>query len=479
MTPVRFRYLSIALSVLITFCGYQTAQAVTIFNSGGKDGRFIRVQNNGSANRLLHISEVEVYNGGVTPNGLGGSGLSTNDLAASFETEGATASFSVTHGASAALTDSAQQTGAAVYTRGGVGTFTVVDLGSTQDVGTIRNWQRFDGCCQERLSNFTVSLLADNGGLPGAVIASQPFDGQVATNSFGTTAFRTKTINPGGVGVVGTDTELGTDGRFIKVTTADTTPNNGNSFHIGEIRAFDTTATNVALATAGSTAATLDGQAGHGADSALINGALDTGATTWSRNGTPFGGLAPAGAIVDLNQVRELTSITIHQRNDGCCQDRLQNFTVTVESENGVQLFSQFQAAAVPTNSFSTFALPDMVTLEYGDQLVIDINGQAGVADLLKIGASGGGVLNILAGAELVLNFLTPANGGSTFDVLDFGTVNGTFSNITILGQVPSTVDLSRLLVNGQIGIVPEPTTGLLSLAGLAMLAGRVRRSRA
>lgn len=457
-----------------------SASAITTYTNGGKDGRFIRVQNNGSANRNLHIGEIETFAGGVTPSN--GAGLSVNELAATFEADGAIASFATTGGHSfvpSVLVNNALETGGGIYSRSGVGTFAIIDLGSTQDVGTVRTWQRTDSCCQDRLSNVTVSLLADNGGVPGAVVASQTFEGQAPTNSFAATTFTTKTINPGGVGVIGTDTELGTDGRFIKVTTLNTTTNDGNSFHIGEIRAFDTSATNVALATNGSTAATLNGQGGHGADSALINGALDTGATTWSRNGTSFGGLAGAGAVVDLNQVRDLTSITVHQRNDGCCQSRLRDFTVTVESSNGIVLNSQYFPGEVPTNSFATFNLPDLVVLEYGDTLVIDIDGSTETSDLLKIGSTGNGTLRILDGANLVLNFLSAPNAGDVYTVLDFGTVTGQFSSITVNGFDPENLNLSNLLITGQISVIPEPVTGLLTLAGFAMLGLRSRRRNA
>lgn len=455
------------------------ASAITTYTNGGKDGRFVRVQNNGSQNRNLHIGEIEVFAGGVTPSN--GSGLSANDLAATFEADGAIASFATTGGHSfstAVLVNNNLESGGGTYSRSGVGTFAIIDLGSTQDVGTVRSWQRTD-CCGERLSNYTVSLLADNGGLPGAVVASQVFEGQPALANFGATTFTTKTINPGGAGIIGTDTELGTDGRFIKVTTLDTTTNDGNSFHIGEIRAFDTSATNVALATNGSTAATLNGQGGHGIDSALINGALDTGGTTWSRNGTSFGGLAGAGAVVDLNQVRDLTSITVHQRNDTCCQSRLRDFTVTVESTNGIVLDSQYFPGQVADNSFATFNLPDLVVLEYGDTLVIDIDGATKTSDLLKVGNTGNGTIRILDGAHLVLNFLSTPGAGDTYNIMDFGTLTGEFSTITVNGFDINRLGLDNLYTTGQISIIPEPVSGLLTMAGFAMLGLRSRRRNA
>lgn len=470
----------VALGIASTFAMDQ-ARAVTTYVSG-KEGRFVVVQNFNSSNRLLHTSEIEAFLANVTPNGAGVSGLSTNDVAASFELEGALGSFAFQHGSSAALTDNAQQTAGATYTRSGVGALYVVDLGSTQNVGSVRTWQRFDGCCQERLSNFNVLLLADDGtGNPGDLIASKVVAGQVATNSFASVAFTSKIINPGGAGTIGTDTELGVDAQYIKVTTAGSgNGGEGNALAIGEIRAFDTSAVNVALATNGSTAATIDGNGGHGVDAALIDGVLDTGGSTWNRNGIAFNGFFNAGALVNLNQIRALTSITIHQRNDGCCQDRLRNFAVTLESSNGIVLDTQLFLGQVPTNSFATFNLPDLIVLEAGDTLVIDIDGAANISDLLKIGASGLGELRILDGASLVLNFLSTSNFAGNFDVLDFGQVSGSFSNISITGIDQDRVNLSNLLITGQVSVahIPEPVTGLLTLGGFALLGLRTRRGR-
>jgi len=468
----------VALGIASTFAMDQ-ARAVTTYVSG-KEGRFVVVQNFNSSNRLLHTSEIEAFLANVTPNGAGVSGLSTNDVAASFELEGALGSFAFQHGSSSALTDNAQQTAGATYTRSGVGALYAVDLGSTQNVGSVRTWQRFDGCCQERLSNFNVLLLADDGtGNPGDLIASKVVAGQVATNSFASVAFTSKIINPGGAGTIGTDTELGTDAQYIKVTTAGTS-DTFNQFHIGEIQAFDTSATNIALGSAGSIATTLDGNFVQGSDASLNDGLVDSGVTTWTREGISFAGGFNAGAVVDLNQVRDLTSIVIHQRSDGLSQDRLSNFTVTVESANGIILSTQSFIGVVLDNSFATFNLADLVILEAGDILVIDIDGSTNTSDLLKIGTTGDGELRILDGASLVLNFLSSPAGASTFDVLDFGLVSGTFSTISVVGFDADKINLSNLLITGQISVaaIPEPVTGLLTLGGFALLGLRTRRGR-
>jgi VCBS repeat-containing protein len=86
----------------------------------------------------------------------------------------------------AAASDALEQTGAATWTRVAVGAEIVIDLRASFDVERVRVHQRNDGCCQDRLMDFTVSLLADDGaGNPGAVVQSTVFAGQPANNSFG------------------------------------------------------------------------------------------------------------------------------------------------------------------------------------------------------------------------------------------------------------------------------------------------------
>ena len=158
------------------------------------NGRFIMVQNNGPVNRRLDIGEIEAFAPGVVPavGNAGGSGslnpttdLATAGMGASVHSRGATSSFSKSHGADSELIDGAEETGANTWGASGVGTFVIIDLGQNRDVATVRIHQRNDGCCQDRLMDFTVSLLADSGGSPGAVVQSAVFATQPANNSFG------------------------------------------------------------------------------------------------------------------------------------------------------------------------------------------------------------------------------------------------------------------------------------------------------
>ena len=161
------------------------------------------------------------------------------------------------------------------------------------------------------------------------------------------------------------------NGRFIRVTKTDGTvnPADGDRFHIGEIEALAVGATpgsgvdnadDFALSSKGATGATTSGTPQHGADSALVNGVVDGGGNTWSRQGP-----LPITAQVDLGQSRDLSSIRVWQRGDGCCQERLESFDVEFLADDGagnpgaVVATWNHPGRVVPTNSFSAFALPN------------------------------------------------------------------------------------------------------------------------
>jgi hypothetical protein len=150
-------------------------------------GRFIKIQNNGFVNRELHIGEIEVFAPGVPP---AADFDSANDLALS--TKGATVESTVGgggHGNPLATIDGAEQTGGDTWTRVAVGAEIVIDLGASFDIERVRVHQRNDGCCQERLRNFTVSVLEDNAGNPGAVVHSSNYPAQPPTNGFAEITF--------------------------------------------------------------------------------------------------------------------------------------------------------------------------------------------------------------------------------------------------------------------------------------------------
>ena len=162
-------------------------------------GRFIRVRNNGL--NQLHIGEIEAFGAGVTPDNS--AGLSANDLTGTtYESHYG----SVQHGATSALVDNVINTGAETFTLlAGAGNEMVIDLNAITQVDRIRVWQRGD-CCADRLQNFTVSLLADNGsGMPGATVWQANYPGQVPSYSradFDFTRATAQTLTKTGTGTL-------------------------------------------------------------------------------------------------------------------------------------------------------------------------------------------------------------------------------------------------------------------------------------
>ena len=158
--------------------------------------------------------------------------------------------------------------------------------------------------------------------------------------------------------------------RFIEITSAPGLGGTGVSgafFHIGEVEAFLTSVTpaagldnanDLALSSAGASATTTSNIPQHGLDSALVNGVVDTGATTWSRNVTPT---VEATGLVNLGGSFDIGTVRIWQRGDGCCQDRLRNFTVNFYEDDGsggvgALVDSIAHPGQVATNSFASFS---------------------------------------------------------------------------------------------------------------------------
>ncbi len=157
-----------------------------------------------------------------------------------------------------------------------------------------------------------------------------------------------------------------TGARFVRVVKTDDSinPGDANRFHIGEIEVFGIGATllpgvdnanDFALSSKGAVGSTVFGTPQHGADSSLVNGALETGGDTWSRQ-NPL----PIVAQVDLGQSVDIGDVRVWQRNDGCCQNRLASFNVELYGDDGngnigALVATQSFAGQVPTNSFASF----------------------------------------------------------------------------------------------------------------------------
>jgi hypothetical protein len=173
-----------------------TSATVTIIVQNSADqlpanGRFVEVVKHDTVNSRLHISEIEVFNFGNTPNAADSDGTSTNDLIqngpASIETPPTTTTLS--HGLATSVLDGDLEAGAAVWTTGlnlGYEPRFMVDLGATEQIGTVRVFGRQDTCCTDRLSNFSINVYADNGsGQPGNLLSTAFYPGTAPAGSQG------------------------------------------------------------------------------------------------------------------------------------------------------------------------------------------------------------------------------------------------------------------------------------------------------
>ena len=144
--------------------------------------RFVRVSEESVVDGNLHISEIEVFNAGVTPDQLGpGSAnsnpaLSTNDYSTGLSHHVATTTSSIQHGLATRVYDGDHEGGGDVWSTNNVSSpdprFTL-DLGGARGVGTVRVYPRNDNCCSNRFEDLRFDVFADDGtGNPGALLGT-------------------------------------------------------------------------------------------------------------------------------------------------------------------------------------------------------------------------------------------------------------------------------------------------------------------
>ncbi len=466
-----YRKLSLLLMAALASVGASSLLRAEILPNGIQ-GRFVRIDNTGPTadGSWFHIGEVRALSIG-TDRAFSGLGASASTIAGGGG-----------HGGDGNLISGAINGGGGAWTRTDNPAGALIDLGSTQNLQSISVFQRADGCCQGRLSNFTTSLLVDNAGSPGATVFSTPHAGTVTpvNGSVQFTLGAGNTIKPGGDGVIGTET-VGNNGRFVRIQ------NNGAAnryLHIGEIESFGAGVTpdgggSISSNELAGSVHSIQGVGGHGGNGNLLNNAVDGGGGAWTRLGIEN------SATIDLGSTTNVETVRLWQRGDGCCQDRLNNVTATLLADDGsgnpgAVLASQVFAGQVPTSSFQSFTFADDFTLGGGDVLEIEIDLDAMSADLLSVGAGGLGDLTISPGATLELD-ISGSEMGQTFDVLEFGSLTGEFDNINISGVDSGMVDLGSLYTRGQVtvGAVPEPSTiAIWSLLSLVFGAYAYRRRR-
>lgn len=169
----------------------------------GINGRFVEVVKNDLNNTMLHISEIEVFQFGVTPDDADLDGTSGNDIvqAVNPSVETPPTTTVLAHGNQASVFDGDIESGAEVWTTAsGLGAEPrfMLDLGTTNTIDTVRIFGRGDTCCLDRLQNFTVNIYADDGsGSPGELLNSAVFPGVAPAGTNGHVELSLALPNPG------------------------------------------------------------------------------------------------------------------------------------------------------------------------------------------------------------------------------------------------------------------------------------------
>ena len=158
--------------------------------NGVGGARFVRVLERSGTTGQFHISEIEAFGQGVTPdetgsNSVNGPKLSYNDVAAAGY-HAATTSSTLGHGNPTGVFDGDHESGGAVWSTNSNPQYTL-DLGIGAGIETIRVYPRNDICCQDRFANLTVEVYQDDGtGNPGTLLDAfnGPDNAPTGTNAF-------------------------------------------------------------------------------------------------------------------------------------------------------------------------------------------------------------------------------------------------------------------------------------------------------
>jgi Domain of unknown function (DUF1929)/F5/8 type C domain len=231
-----------------------------------------------------------------------------------------------------------------------------VDLGSVQNLGSIRLWNRTD-CCGERLSNFYV-LVSDTPFSSTDLMATL---GQPGVSNY---------FTPGQAGVSHT-INVGRTGRYVRVQLAGT-----NFLSLAEVQVM--TAVNLAPGKPATQSSTLYTTAAAAVDN-NTNGNFGAASTTHTEH------TVQPWWQVDLGTSQNLDNIRLWNRTD-CCGERLSNFYVLVSDQPFV---STNLSATINQAGVSAYHTP----------------GQAGVSHTINVGRTGRYVRVQLAGT----NFLSLA----------------------------------------------------------------------
>ncbi len=166
--------------------------------------------------------------------------------------------------------------------------------------------------------------------------------------------------------------------------------------------------------------------------------------------------------------------------NDGVIQVATGSTAVYFGTVTGTGVFTGggtnfFEGIFSPGSSPGDITIDGDAVLGSGATLVMELAGTNLGTDYDHLNITGSLAANGTLDVQLLNNF-APALG-NTFDLLDFGSIIGSFNAINLPSLAGGlSFDTSSLLTTGSISVVPEPATlALLTLT--AMLVTRTRRS--
>lgn len=201
-----------------------------------------------------------------------------------------------------------------------------IDLGQPVAVDLMEIFNRGDGCCPDRLSNYRVSV--HNAGLGGAIVPTPVWSADVRTDGSNSGVGGIDSVPAGGSAV----------GQYVKIEKIDDGSTN-YWLQVAEVEVGGSYMKDYALGAP----VTPSGSVYPGYPAAnLTDGDLNT----FSHANTPGGGTFSYD--IDLgNDPLNINSIYVHNRNDGSAPDRLSNYTVSVHLDDNGTIGTEVWSATV------------------------------------------------------------------------------------------------------------------------------------
>ena len=251
--------------------------------------------------------------------------------------------------------------GSVTHTKGGAGTtdpYWEVDLEDIYTIDTIKVYNRWDSCCTDRLADFTVTILKG-----GRVEFQQTISGNalaMSTISVPSVVGRQVRISLSGANRILSLAEVEVFGE-VAPPTPTFTPTAAPTSPVGIARNKPTFQSSTRHGGVSSRA--VDGN---------TNGKYSNGSVTHTRGSTdPYW-------EVDLEDIYTIDTIKVYNRRD-CCTDRLADFTVTIYTMNGVQVWSKLVSGNAPY--LSTISVPSIS----GSVVRISLSGANRILSLAEV----------------------------------------------------------------------------------------------